>query len=83
MLTGLPLLFEGKAEAVYPSFVEAGERAEHFGDSDAAMFARLGRGYSLILQGRIVDGMVLLDEVMVAVTADEVPRCSPGSPTAR
>ena len=36
------------------------------------MFARLGRGYSLILQGRIAEGMALLDEVMVAVTADEV-----------
>ena len=36
------------------------------------MFARLGRGHSLILQGRIAEGMALLDEVMVAVTAEEV-----------
>ena len=28
------------------------EIAERFGDADASMFARLGRGYSLILQGR-------------------------------
>jgi DNA-binding NarL/FixJ family response regulator len=72
MLMALPLLFEGDAEAANPSFVEAGEIAERFGDPDATMFGRLGRGYSLILQGRIADGMALLDEVMVAVTADEV-----------
>jgi len=72
MLTALPHLFEGDAEAVYPSFVEAGEIAERFADPDATMFARLGRGYSLILQGQIAEGMALLDELMVAVTADEV-----------
>ena len=72
MLKALPLLFKGDADAVYPSFVEAGTIAERFGDADAAMFARLGRGYSLILQERLAEGMALLDEVMVAVTADEV-----------
>jgi DNA-binding NarL/FixJ family response regulator len=71
MLTALPGLFEGDAD-VYPSFVEAGEIAERFGDPDATMFARLGRGYSLIVQGQSAEGMALLDEVMVAVTADEV-----------
>ena len=71
MLTALPRLFEGDAD-VSPSFVEAEEIAERFGDADAAMFARLGRGFSLILQGRAAEGMALLDEVMVAVTADEV-----------
>jgi DNA-binding CsgD family transcriptional regulator len=72
MLKALPVLFEGEADAVYPSFVEAQEIAERWGDADATMFARLGRGYALILQGQIVEGMALLDEVMVAVTADEV-----------
>ena len=36
------------------------------------MFARLCRGYALILQGRVAEGMALLDEAMVSVTADEV-----------
>jgi DNA-binding CsgD family transcriptional regulator len=72
MLRALPLLFEGDADAAYPSFVEAGEIAERFGDADATMFARLGRGYSFILQGRIAEGTTLLDEVMVSVTSDEV-----------
>jgi DNA-binding NarL/FixJ family response regulator len=71
MLTALPRLFEGDAD-VYSSFVEAGEIAERFADPDATMFARLGRGYALILQGRVAEGMALLDEVMVSVTADEV-----------
>ena len=72
MLTALPTLFEGDVEAVYPSFVDAGEIAQRLGDPDAAMFARLCRGYSLILLGRTADGVALLDETMVAVTADEV-----------
>jgi hypothetical protein len=55
-----------------PSFLEAGELAERLGDSDATMFARLGRGESLILQARISEGTALLDKVMVAVTAGEV-----------
>ena len=71
MLTALPRLFEGDPE-VGPSLAEAGEIAERLADADASMFARLGRGYSLILQGRVAEGMALLDEVMVSVTADEV-----------
>jgi DNA-binding NarL/FixJ family response regulator len=71
MLTDLPRLFEGDAD-VYSSFVDAGEVAERFADPDATMFARLGCGYGLILQGRVAEGMALLDELMVSVTADEV-----------
>jgi DNA-binding CsgD family transcriptional regulator len=71
MLTALPRLFEADPE-VSASFVEAGAIAERLADADASMFARLGRGYSLILQGRVAEGMALLDEVMVSVTADEV-----------
>ena len=72
MLTALPVMFRGDAVAADASFLEAGEIAERFGDADATMFARLGHGQSLILQGRITEGMALLDEVMVAVTAEEV-----------
>ncbi len=71
MLTALPGLF-GKDPDAYLSFVEAGETADRLADSDAAMFARLGRGYALIGQGQVAEGMALLDEVMVFVTADEV-----------
>ena len=72
MLTALPLLFAGDGAAACPSFVEAEEVAVRFADPDATMFARLCRGYALILQGQIAEGMALLDEAMVSVTADEV-----------
>ena len=71
MLNALPRLFEGDAD-VHAIFVEAGKTAERIADADAAMFARLCRGYALILEGRVGEGMALLDEVMVSVTADEV-----------
>ena len=70
MLTALPRLFEGDAE-VLSSFVDAGETAERLADPDATIFARLCRGYALILQGETAEGMALLDEVMVSVTAGE------------
>ena len=71
MLTALPRLFQGDA-AVYPVLIEAGETAQRLADPDAAMFARMCRGDALILEGRVAEGMGLLDEVMVSVTADEV-----------
>jgi DNA-binding NarL/FixJ family response regulator len=71
MLTALPRLFQGDA-AVGSAFVEAGEIAERLADPGAAMFARMCSGYALILEERVAEGMALLDEVMVSVTADEV-----------
>jgi len=71
MLTALPRLFSGDASA-YSSFVEAGDIAARLADPDAVMFARICRGYALILEGHLADGMALLDEAMVSVTAGEV-----------
>jgi DNA-binding CsgD family transcriptional regulator len=71
MLTALPQLFQGDA-AVESVFVEAGGIAERLADPNATLFARLCRGYALMLEGRVAEGMGLLDEVMVSVTADEV-----------
>jgi DNA-binding CsgD family transcriptional regulator len=72
VLTALPVMFQGDIETAYRTFLEADEVAERFGDADAVTFARMGCGQSLILQERIAEGMALLDEVMVAVTAGEV-----------
>jgi DNA-binding CsgD family transcriptional regulator len=71
MLNGLPGLLGGDADS-YSTFLEAGEIAERCRDADATMFARLGCGYALIQGGHIADGVALLDEVMVAVTTDDV-----------
>ena len=71
MLTALPSLFERDADAA-SSFAEAEGVAVRLDDADAAAFARLGLGHSLVSQGRTSEGMALLDEVMVAVTAEEV-----------
>jgi DNA-binding CsgD family transcriptional regulator len=71
MFVALPRLFQGSADA-YPMYDEAGAIAERFADADASMFAWLCRAYALIHQGRSDEGLELLDEVMVSVTADEV-----------
>ena len=72
LLTALPVMFEGDAGSASVAFVQADEIAERCGDLDLAMFARLGRGWSLILQQHVTEGMALLDEVMVAVVAGEL-----------
>ena len=67
----MPGLLGGDADS-YSTFREAGEVAERCRDADATMFARLGCGYALIQGGHIAEGVALLDEVMVAVTTDEL-----------
>ena len=53
-------------------FAEITAIGERFGDRDLAMMGRLGEGRSLIRLGETARGMALLDEVMVAATADEL-----------
>jgi DNA-binding CsgD family transcriptional regulator len=72
LLTALPVMFAGDAGSASVAFVQADAIAERCGDLDLAMFARLGRGWSLILQQHLPEGMALLDEVMVAVVAGEL-----------
>ena len=72
ILTGLPIMFGGDPASAYANFIEAAEIADRFGDPDVTTFSRLGRGQALVMQGQRVDGLSLLDEVMVAVTAGEV-----------
>ena len=71
MFVALPGLFQRNAD-VYPTYVEARQIVERFADADASMFARLCCACSLMFQGRSGEGVELLDEVMVSVTADEV-----------
>jgi DNA-binding CsgD family transcriptional regulator len=51
---------------------EAVRIAEHFGDRDLFALAIQAQGYMLIKDGRVREGLALLDEGMVAVTAEEL-----------
>ncbi len=66
------LLVEGDGAAAYATFSQAAEIGDRFGDPDLAAFAQHGRGQALIMLGEVADGMAVLDDVMVAVTAGEV-----------
>jgi DNA-binding NarL/FixJ family response regulator len=63
---------EGDGPRALECFTRAEETGERFGDRDLATLGRHGRGRVLIRMGRAAEGVALLDEVMVAVTADEL-----------
>ena len=69
---GLQLLLEGDAAAAAATFDQAAKIGERFADPDLVALARLGLGGSMIPLGQTAAGVALLDEVMVAVEADEV-----------
>jgi DNA-binding CsgD family transcriptional regulator/tetratricopeptide (TPR) repeat protein len=75
----LGLMREGNAEDAYGHFAEAGEIGGRFADPDLTVFGQLGRGQALVRLGRIAEGMALIDEVMVAVTAREVSPIAAGT----
>ena len=58
--------------ASFESASRSASIAERFGDADLLSYARCLQGRALLKQGRFTEGLGLLDEAMVAVTADEV-----------
>jgi len=72
----LPLAFrsvvEGDAATAYVTFGQAAEIGERFRDTDLVAMASHGRGRALIRLGKTGEGVALLDEAMVSVTAGEV-----------
>jgi len=69
----------GRDEArAHELFGEAAAVGERFGDASLTALARHGQGRALIRQGKIAEGMRLLDEAMVAVTAGEVSPIAAG-----
>ncbi len=62
----------GDAAAGLAGFARVVEFGERFDDLDLAMWGRNGQGRALIRLGEQVAGLELLDEVMVAVVADEI-----------
>jgi DNA-binding NarL/FixJ family response regulator len=63
---------EGDAATAYTTFARAGEIGDRFRDTDLVAMAGHGRGRALIRLGKTAEGLALLDEAMVAVTAGEV-----------
>lgn len=64
--------FDDDPAGALERFAAAGEIAERFEDPDLAAVARMGQGRALVVLGAPTRAFVLLDEVMVAVTSDEV-----------
>jgi DNA-binding CsgD family transcriptional regulator len=62
----------GDWEAAYATATDAAEIGERFGDADLLALTVHEQGCALIQQGRVEEGLGLLDEAMVAVTAGEV-----------
>ena len=62
----------GDATEACATFSQAAEIGGHFHDPDLLNLGRLGRGQALIHLGEVSEGVALLDEVMVAVTAGEL-----------
>jgi tetratricopeptide (TPR) repeat protein len=65
-------LMSGDAEAsgaLAARIVEVGER---FGDDDLVAMGMMEQGHALVRQGRVPDGLRLIDETMVAVTSGEL-----------
>jgi DNA-binding CsgD family transcriptional regulator/tetratricopeptide (TPR) repeat protein len=62
----------GDYEAAYAAAVDAARTGERFGDADLSTMALHVQGLARIKQARVEEGLALLDEAMVAVTAGEV-----------
>jgi serine/threonine protein kinase len=71
-LSAIPTMFGGDPGAAYAMFHKAAEIGDRFRDANVATLARMGEGDCRIRLGEPAQGMKLLDEVMVAVTAGEV-----------
>jgi ATP/maltotriose-dependent transcriptional regulator MalT len=62
----------GDLDAAIAAAAEAAATGERFGDVDLFALAAQDQGGMLIARGRVADGLALLDEAMVAVTAGEL-----------
>ncbi|MGH9223058.1 MAG: LuxR C-terminal-related transcriptional regulator [Acidimicrobiales bacterium] len=69
---GLRTLEGGDPAQAHEIFGRAIAIGRRFGEADVVTLGRLGQGRSLVVMGRQSEGLALLDEAMVAVTAREV-----------
>jgi DNA-binding CsgD family transcriptional regulator len=63
---------QGDFAAAYATAEEIAEIGERFGDEDLMALALMEQGHALVRQGRTEEGLRLIDETMVAVTAGEL-----------
>jgi DNA-binding NarL/FixJ family response regulator len=71
-ISAIAALQEGRTELAEQALTEALAIAERFDDQDLMTVARFSLGEVLTQTGRTSEGLPLLDETMVAVTAGEV-----------
>jgi DNA-binding CsgD family transcriptional regulator len=65
-------LMSGDAEAAGALAARIVEVGERFGDDDLVAMGMMEQGHALVRQGRVPDGLRLIDETMVAVTSGEL-----------
>ena len=68
----------GDAATAYATFLQATAIGERFDEKDLVTLGIQGQGRALIRQGRTAQGLALLDEAMVAVTAGELSALNAG-----
>lgn len=68
----LGTMFGGDPATACTMAAQAAEIGERYGDANVLALARLVQGSCMAMLGEVAAGFVLLDEVMVAVTSDEV-----------
>lgn len=66
------LMLQGDPGAALPLFEEASRYAEGLRDPNGLTLSRLGKGQCLTMVGRVAEGVQLIDQVLVALTADDV-----------
>jgi DNA-binding CsgD family transcriptional regulator len=74
----LDALFSGDPVVAQPLLAAAALAGQRHGDADLAAVGRLGCGQAAIMLGRVAEGIAMLDEAMVGVTADEVSPVATG-----
>ena len=65
-------VFGGEHEAAYTAATEAAEIGRRFADQDLVAIALMEQGHALVRTGQVAEGLRLVDETMVGVTAGEL-----------
>src|SRR5581483_3341455 len=76
---GLGCVLQGETAAGAELFERAAAIGHRFQDKDLTARALMGHGRALIRRGNFAEGVALLDEAMIAVTAGEVSPLTAGS----